>query len=71
MSNEIEDIKITKRPRFEDEDLKRFEERMKNIEWDNDKGKGVLSDEAIEKIAQSVSKDISKKEEQKKEDSDK
>ena len=42
------------RPRFEGEDLKRFEERMKNIEWDNEKGKGVLSDEAIEKIKQPV-----------------
>ena len=61
MSNEIEDIKITKRPRFEDKDLKRFEERMKNIEWDNEKGKGVLNDEAIEKIAKSVAKNISKK----------
>jgi len=49
------------RPRFESEELKRFEERMKNIEWDNEKGKGVLSDEAIEKIAQSVVKDVSKK----------
>ena len=63
-----EDIKISKRPRFEDEELKRFEERMKNIEWDNEKGKGVLSDEAIEKIAQSVVKDVSKKSENKKED---
>ena len=70
MSNEIEDIKITKRPRFEDEDLKRFEERMKNIEWDNEKGKGVLSDEAIEKIAQSVVEDVSKNTEHKKEDAD-
>lgn len=49
------------RPHFEDEELKRFEERMKNIEWDNEKGKGVLSDEAIEKIAQSVVKDVNKK----------
>jgi len=55
-----EDIKISKRPRFEGEDLKRFEERMKNIEWDNEKGKGLLSDEAIEKIAQSVVKDVKK-----------
>jgi len=70
LSNEIEDIKITKRPRFEDEDLKRFEERMKNIEWDNEKGKGVLSDEAIEKIAQSVVEDVSKNTEHKKEDAD-
>jgi len=62
---------ISKRPRFEDEELKRFEERMKNIEWDNEKGKGVLSDEAIEKIAQSVVKDMSKKDKQKKEDTDK
>jgi len=52
---------ISKRPRFEDEDLKRFEERMKNIEWDNEKEKGVLSDEAIEKIAESVVKDVGKK----------
>ena len=49
------------RPYFESEELKRFEERMKNIEWDNEKGKGVLSDEAIEKIAKSVVKDVSKK----------
>ena len=61
---------ISKRPRFEDEELKRFEERMKHIEWDNEKGKGVLSDEAIEKIAQSVVKDVSKKTEHKKEDAD-
>ena len=61
---------ISKRPRFEDEELKRFEERMKNIEWDNEKGKGVLSDEAIEKIAESVVKDVSKKQKQNKEDSD-
>ena len=66
-----EDVKISKRPRFEDEELKRFEERMKNIEWDNEKGKGVLSDEAIEKIAKSVVEDLSKKEEHKKEDTDK
>jgi len=66
-----EDIIISKRPRFENEDLKRFEERMKNIEWDNEKGKGVLSDEAIEKIAQSVVKDVSKNTEHKKEDTDK
>jgi len=65
-----EDVKISKRPRFEDEELKRFEERMKNIEWDNEKGKGVLSDEAIEKIAQSVVKDVSKNTEHKKEDRD-
>ena len=58
------------RPRFEDENLKRFEERMKNIEWDNEKGKGILSDEAIEKIAKSVVKDVSKKIEHKKEDAD-
>ena len=61
---------ISKRPRFENEELKRFEERMKNIEWDNEKGKGILSDEAIEKIAQSVVKDVSKTDKQKKEDSD-
>ena len=67
---QAKDIKITKRPRFENEDLKRFEERMKNIEWDNEKGKGVLSDEAIEKIAQSVVKDVSKNTEHKKEDAD-
>jgi hypothetical protein len=66
-----EDIVFRKRPRFEDKDLKRFEERMKNIEWDNEKGKGVLSDEAIEKIAKSVVEDVSKKEEYKKEDADK
>jgi len=57
-----EDIIISKRPHFKDEDLKRFEERMKNIEWDNEKGKGILSSEAIEKIAKSVVKDVSKKE---------
>ena len=68
---EAKDIKITKRPRFEDENLKRFEERMKNIEWDNEKGKGVLSDEAIEKIAKSVVKDITIQTEHKKEDKDK
>jgi len=61
---------ISKRPRFEDEELKRFEERMKNIEWDNEKGKGILSDEAIGKIAESVVKDVSKKQKQNKEDSD-
>jgi len=66
-----EDIIISKRPRFEGEDLKRFEERMKNIEWDNEKGKGVLSDEAIEKIAKSVVKDVSEKSEYQKEDADK
>ncbi len=66
-----EDIKISKRPRFEDEELKRFEERMKNIEWDNEKGKGVLSDDAIEKIAKSAVKDMSKKSENKEEDTDK
>ena len=58
------------RPRFEGEDLKRFKERMKNIEWDNEKGKGVLSDEAIEKIAKSVVKDVRKNTEHKKEDAD-
>ena len=67
---QAKDIKITKRPLFEGEDLKRFEERMKNIEWDNEKGKGVLSDEAIEKIAKSVVNDMSKKTEYKKEDAD-
>jgi hypothetical protein len=43
---------------------------MKNIEWDNEKGKGVLSDEAIEKIAKSVVKDVRKNTEHKKEDAD-
>ena len=54
---EARDIKITKRPRFEGEDLKRFEERMKNIEWDNKKGEGILSQEDIEKIAETILKD--------------
>ena len=50
----MEDIIITKRPKFEDESLKRFEKRMNEIEWDNKKGEGILSEEQIEKIAKKI-----------------
>jgi len=56
---QVKDIKITKRPRFEDEDLKRFEERMKNIEWDNENGKGILSEEDVKKIADTIVRETS------------
>ena len=54
----MQDIKITKRPNFEDEDLKRFEERMKNIEWDNEEGKGILSEDAVNSIAKAITQDM-------------
>ena len=54
----MQDIKITKRPNFEDEDLKRFEERMKNIEWDNEEGKGILSEDAVTSIAKAITENM-------------
>ena len=54
----MEDIKITKQPDFDDEDLKRFSARMKNIVWDNEEGKGMLSDDAVQSIAQTIVEDM-------------
>ena len=54
MENIIEDIIITKRPKFETEELKRFEKRMNEIEWDNKKGEGVLSEKEIEKLSKKI-----------------
>ena len=61
----MEPIKINKRPDFDDEGLKRFEERMKNIEWDNEEGKGILSENEVANIAQAIVEDMTddKKEE--------
>ena len=54
----MEDFAINKRPYFDTEDLKRFSERMKNIEWDNEEGKGILSEDAVTSIAKAITENM-------------
>ena len=54
----MKDFAINKRPYFDTEDLKRFSERMKNIEWDNEEGKGILSEDEVASIAQAIVEDM-------------
>ena len=49
-----EDIVFRKRPHFENKDLQEFEKRMKDIEWDNKEGEGVLSEDTVRKIAETL-----------------
>lgn len=50
---------ISKRPKFKTKDLENIEEEIKNIEWDNEPGKGVLSDEQVKGIAKSITQNSS------------
>ena len=47
----VEDIVIRKRPSFGDDKL---QESMENTDWDNEKGKGILSEEDVKTIAEAI-----------------
>ena len=56
MKTEKQEQIIGKRPRFDDENLRKFSKSMEEIEWDNKPGEGTLSKEQIKSIAKKVVK---------------